>query len=404
MKVIVISSKYPPEYSGSGGRAHNTYLRLREKYDVKFRVITSSEIYKESSKYQIDSVDVKRISSKSWNGIKGANEDNLLTRFRSILVRRGRYIREFVPVFLNLLRNKRETDVLHVFGNVTVTQAAIAFAKVFNVPIIIELTSDRATPFFAEPRVVTWFWGHGLPKNSKIVCISERLRRMCESFGVSENVWSRPNPIDVSRFRLRHSEKHVLKSNNTKFTEASILICFIGKIIPSKNQKLLVEILKFLPERYVLFLGGPLETEGVNAFRDVKYFKELKDMVRVNRLAKRVQIKPSFIHNPEDYIGMSDVYVSASKSEGLGTTILEAFCCGVPVVALRIDGITDQFISNNINGYEVTENPREFADSIQLACKIPSDNLMKFRQNLVEELSTSKIDAKYVSLLAGKTD
>ena len=77
MKVIVISSKYPPEYSGSGGRAHNTYLRLREKYDVEFRVITSSEIYKESSKYQIDSVDVKRISSKSWNGIKGANENNL---------------------------------------------------------------------------------------------------------------------------------------------------------------------------------------------------------------------------------------------------------------------------------------------------------------------------------------
>ena len=74
------------------------------------------------------------------------------------------------------------------------------------------------------------------------------------------------------------------------------------------------------------------------------------------------------------------------------------------MVALRIDGITDQFISNNINGYEVSENPREFADSIQFACEIPSDNLMKFRQNLVEELSTSKIDAKYVSLLAGKTD
>ena len=35
MKVLVISSKYPPEYSGSGLRAHNTYLRLLEKYAVK---------------------------------------------------------------------------------------------------------------------------------------------------------------------------------------------------------------------------------------------------------------------------------------------------------------------------------------------------------------------------------
>lgn len=309
-----------------------------------------------------------------------------------------------MPVFFNLLKNRGKFDVLHVFGNVTVTQAAIAFAKVFNVPIIIELTSDRETPFFAEPRLVTWFWGHGLPKKSKIVCISERLRRMCESFGVSGNVWTRPNPVDAERFRLRHSERPVLKRSNTKFGHGKFLICFIGKFIPSKNQKLLVRVLTFLPEDYVLFLGGPLETEGVNARRDSGYLAEIQDLVRTNHLEDRVQIEPFFIPNPEDYMSMSDVYVSASKSEGLGTTILEAFCCGVPVVALRIEGITDQFIFNNVNGYEVSEDPEEFANSIKSAIQIPIDDLAKYRKDLVEDVSSSQIDARYASWLAGKSN
>jgi len=101
---------------------------------------------------------------------------------------------------------------------------------------------------------------------------------------------------------------------------------------------------------------------------------------------------------------MSDVYVSASKSEGLGTTILEAFCCGVPVVALRIEGITDQFIFNNVNGYEVSEDPEEFANSIKSAIQIPIDDLAKYRKDLVEDVSSSQIDARYASWLAGKSN
>ena len=36
MKVLVISSKYQPEYSGSGLRAHNTYIRLKKNYNINY--------------------------------------------------------------------------------------------------------------------------------------------------------------------------------------------------------------------------------------------------------------------------------------------------------------------------------------------------------------------------------
>ena len=40
---ILRSSKFPPEYSGSGLRASKLYIRLKKKYNINYDVITSSE-------------------------------------------------------------------------------------------------------------------------------------------------------------------------------------------------------------------------------------------------------------------------------------------------------------------------------------------------------------------------
>ena len=42
MKILLVSSKYHPEYSGSGLRAHNTYKRLKKNYKIEFNVLSNS--------------------------------------------------------------------------------------------------------------------------------------------------------------------------------------------------------------------------------------------------------------------------------------------------------------------------------------------------------------------------
>ena len=64
MKILLVSSKYPPEYSGSGNRIHNTYLRLKKKFGINFTVITSSTIKFTNKKYNHESIDCYRISRK----------------------------------------------------------------------------------------------------------------------------------------------------------------------------------------------------------------------------------------------------------------------------------------------------------------------------------------------------
>ena len=46
MKVLLVSSKYLPEYSGSGLRAHNLYKRLCRKFDIDYDVLCNSLINK----------------------------------------------------------------------------------------------------------------------------------------------------------------------------------------------------------------------------------------------------------------------------------------------------------------------------------------------------------------------
>ena len=63
IKVLVVSSKFIEEYSGSGLRAYNTYKRLSDKYGIKFDVVSNSVSLNNNLKYKYNDVDVYRISS-----------------------------------------------------------------------------------------------------------------------------------------------------------------------------------------------------------------------------------------------------------------------------------------------------------------------------------------------------
>ena len=63
MKILVVSSKYQPEYSGSGLRAHNTYKRFKKNYNLDFDILSNSIMYQGNKTYVYDGVEVVRISS-----------------------------------------------------------------------------------------------------------------------------------------------------------------------------------------------------------------------------------------------------------------------------------------------------------------------------------------------------
>ena len=64
MKVLVINSKFYPEYAGPGLRSHNTYKRLRRKYNIDYDVLTNSIEFNDNKRYEHESVCVIRIAKR----------------------------------------------------------------------------------------------------------------------------------------------------------------------------------------------------------------------------------------------------------------------------------------------------------------------------------------------------
>jgi glycosyltransferase involved in cell wall biosynthesis len=69
---------------------------------------------------------------------------------------------------------------------------------------------------------------------------------------------------------------------------------------------------------------------------------KLKQLVAQLQLAHRVQFLGHVDHRRlPTYLQLSDVFVRPSRSEGLGSSFLEAMAAGLPVVATPVGGIPD---------------------------------------------------------------
>ena len=404
LRVLVVSSKYPPEYSGSGHRAHATYKRLSRKFGVSFDVLAGSVAFNTSESYTCDGVGVQRIARKLRSGAAVAvGPEARQTSFINRLAHQARshvdFLSESYSAFRFLMQRRDRYDLFHVFGDVAVTSAAIRFAKRSRTPLLVEFTSDRPTPYPYAPGIVRRVWRGRLPEWAKIVCISEKLAKMCRDHGYVDNVWSRPNPVDETRFFPEPARKFKYRKRHTEFGNNDIVLCYVAKFMPSKNQVFLIDVLRQLPHHYKLLLGGPLSTTGPLSTRDRAYLDRTQAAITRYGLDDRVKVVSGFINRPDEYMKASDVYVFPSIVEGLGTPVLEAIACGMPVVANRIEGVTDRWITDGMSGYLADLNVTEFSEKIASATRIPPDALMARSEAVLEAASTQVIDRTYWKIL-----
>ncbi|HCE45627.1 MAG TPA: hypothetical protein DET40_18960 [Lentisphaeria bacterium] len=395
MNVLLASSKYMPEYSGSGFRAHNLYRRLSAgKPDINVSVITGSETENSCGDYTHEGFKVRRIACKPFPspGTGGLSAFKIAFNFHS----------EYSAT-MGYLRTQPLPDLVHVFGKNYVTATVLNYARLKGIPAIIELCNEMDTPMQYVPVLNRIEASAELPGKYHFVCISERLKTTCIRCGIpEENLWSRPNPVDESLFRLvSDSEKISIRKKLTKFGENDKVISYIAKFMPRKNHKFLVEVLKYLPAEYKLFLAGPVVDSGPLADRDRAYFSEIRTLVSSLGIDDRVQMENGFIGNIQEYYQMSDIYGFPTLSEGLGTPLLESVACGLPVVANRIEGITDVWIKDGENGYVSDLVPELFAEKIRKASAISMDDKRVQSGKILRIAGTSVIDAKYYELIKG---
>lgn len=393
MKVLVVCSKYPPEYAGSGLRAHRTYLRLRSNYQVEAEVVCSSmtSLAWRNETYAVEGVRVTRIASPLKRrlleaGARGSRLGKLLWHLLGGLDESARTL-------AFLLRRGREFEAVHTFGHCWSAGVAAIWAGATGRRILRELVTMRSRP--DDPPGVRALVRWALRRRGVVIAISPLLAERASRLGYPR-VWRRPNPVDEARFRVDRSRRDELRRWLTPFEADDVVLLDLSKYSPLKNKETPLHMMPLLPHRYKLVLAGPLDRTGQ------RLYERLRDLAKELGIEDRVHMISGFISRPEDYFHMTDVFLFPSLSEGLGTPILEAIACGIPVVAHRIAGVTDWWIREGVTGYTCDATPEQFAECVERAAAIPREVLDAAASELLGQASTAVIDRRYFQYLTDR--
>ena len=106
------------------------------------------------------------------------------------------------------------------------------------------------------------------------------------------------------------------------------------------------------------------------------------------------------------YLNSSDIFVRASRSEGLGISFIEAMAAGVPVIGPNVGGIPDLISDGKTGLLCKPEDPADLANKIsalvskpELASKIVKQSKQMVEDNFNWDKISSQINKSFSTLV-----
>lgn len=217
------------------------------------------------------------------------------------------------------------------------------------------LTLQEGDPFehvFKRPhiRFVSPLLFYGIRHAAAIQAISHFLADWARRCGYQGNAVVIPNGVDVGRFA---SVVHQ-PSDGTRLVTVS-------RLVHKNGIDTVIRALALLPSNVTctVYGEGPL-------------LSDLTALATSLNVADRVVFAGGIAHErlPEA-LGNADIFIRASRSEGMGNAFIEAMAAGLPTIGTPVGGITDFLIDvrqspdQNATGWLVAPDaPQEIAEAV----------------------------------------
>ncbi|HPF47559.1 MAG TPA: glycosyltransferase family 4 protein [Emcibacteraceae bacterium] len=233
-----------------------------------------------------------------------------------------------------------------------------------------------------------------------MIALTEKASLSCQKLGLSKDkIWRRPNPIDDQKFKIEEGVKKDLRNSLTPFSEDQIVISNVAKIMPQKNQFLILEVLTYLPDQYVAVIAGPFIKEGSLYQRDKEYLDRMQAYIKDQNLQSRVCLITDFV-DAEKYMKLSDIYAMPAYNEGFGTPMMEAMGCGLPVIANKDETAFQEWIIDGINGYLCDiKHPELWAQAVEKASKFSKEQCLDISENIRKKAGQEAIYGEYMAII-----
>jgi glycosyltransferase involved in cell wall biosynthesis len=237
-------------------------------------------------------------------------------------------MRYCVPAIVRLNRQLRPHTIL---STVIFLNAMLMLARPFlsGRPKILLREASLPTAFLAQgarnPRILRWMYRRMYPKADQIICLCDAaIDDMVAHLGIRRDKLVRIyNPVDVEMVR------RMAEDAESPYSGPGPHVIAMGRLQHEKAYDVLLRafstVLKAFPSAQLVILGeGPLEAQ-------------LKTQAVELGIDHAVAFS-AFQKNPWPYVRHADLFVLASRFEGLPNALLEALAIGVPVVATDSPG------------------------------------------------------------------
>ena len=247
-------------------------------------------------------------------------------------------------------------DVIHSQTEFGVGTFARIIAKQFNIPIV----HTYHTMYEDYIHYVTK--GHFIGASKKVVeyltkfycdkTISELIvptrktyNLFKEKYQVERNVHIIPTGIEVERFYKENFRKEdiVRLRRSLGLTNKDFVLTFVGRLGKEKSVDFLIEAHKNITKKYsnakLLIIGDGPEMDD--------FVKLVKDLKLENSVIFTGKVSWDMIPL---YYQLTNVFVTASKTETQGLTVIEAMAASIPIVCLDDESFKIAVV-DDLNGY-----------------------------------------------------
>ena len=270
--------------------------------------------------------------------------------FETTGFKKGFSFNPLVALKLSQLSKKLNVNLIHTHDSHAHTFAVLANALWgMKRPLIVSRRVD-----FPIGKSAMSMWKYKHPSVGKILCVSDMIRKIVQqdlkNKSLAQTVYS---GVELEKFNKPNSGKLRKEYSIPKDTP---LIVNVAALADHKDHITFVDTIQKVKEKrpgiQALIIGGD-QGEEENIRQRIEQL-HLQDTVRLT----------GFRNDIPEVLQEADLFLFTSKTEGLGTSILDAFASGVPVVACRAGGIPELVI------HEKTGLSSEVKDSDSLAKQV----------------------------------